>query len=113
MRELTPDENAAQEAAVEALKRLAQAIHRHPGTGQCRRLVRFIAGCYCGSDYPFDLTDLRALDKNLARDCLIYLAYDRLCIREIHEHLPGGEQSLHVWLRTYGIKRDSLNKVAS
>jgi hypothetical protein len=94
--------------AMEALGVIATAIRSHPGAGQTRRLVRFIAGCYNGSDYPFDLTDLRALDSPLVRACLDYLDYDRLSIEEIHHHLPGGEQTLHQWLRDYEIRVASL-----
>lgn len=89
--------------AMAALVLIVEAIRNHPGTGQSRRLVRFVAGCYNGSDYPFDLTELRGLDTCLANACLDYLDYDRLAIREIHHHLPGGEGTLHQWLYDYGV----------
>ena len=90
--------------AMEALDVIATTIQRHPGTGQTRRLVRFVASCYNGGDYPFDVSDLRGLDTALAQACLDYLDYDRLAIREIHHHLPGGERVLHQWLRNYDIR---------
>ena len=90
--------------AMEALDAIATAIRSHPGTGQARRLVRFVAGCYNGSDYPFDVTELRGLDTPLAQACLDYLDYDRLAVREIHHHLPGGELELHQWLRRYDVR---------
>jgi hypothetical protein len=43
-----------------------------------------------GSDYPFDLSDLRPLDTKLANACLDYLNYDRLGISDLEKHLPGG-----------------------
>jgi hypothetical protein len=89
--------------AIKALRLITSAIRSHPGTGQTRRLVRFVGGCYNGSDYPFDLTELRGLDAGLASACLDYLDYDRLAIREIHEHLPEGARTLHQWLRDYDI----------
>ena len=49
------------ERAMAALDVIVTAIRSHPGTGQAGRLVAFLAGVYCGSDYPFDLTDLPAL----------------------------------------------------
>jgi hypothetical protein len=55
------------------LSRIVTAVEEHPGTGQGRRLVRFLAGVYNGNDYPFDLTDLRALDTELASACIDYL----------------------------------------
>lgn len=90
--------------AMEALDVIATAIRSHPGTGQARRLVRFVAGCYNGSDYPFDVTELRGLDTPLAQACLDYLDYDRLAVHEIHHHLPGGELELHQWLRRYDVR---------
>jgi hypothetical protein len=90
--------------AIDALGVITNAIRNHPGAGQTRRLVRFVAGCYNGTDYPFDLTDLRALDTRLASACLDYLDYDRLFIREIHDHLHEGERTLHQWLRDYDIR---------
>ena len=54
----------------EALLIIETAIGNNPTSGQARRLVGFLAGIYNGSDYPFDLTDLRALDTWLANACL-------------------------------------------
>ena len=89
--------------AMDALKIIEAAIRENPGTGQVERLVRFLAGLYNGSDFPFDLTDLRALDTKLANACLDYLNYDRLAKREVHHHLEGGERELHAWMRAAGV----------
>lgn len=56
--------------AMSALALIEGAIRQNPTTGQARRLVCFLAGVYNGSDFPFDLTDLRALDTALANACL-------------------------------------------
>jgi hypothetical protein len=56
------------ERARAGLQRIVKVIEEHPGTGQARRLVRFLAGVYIGSDFPFDLTDLRISDTDLAND---------------------------------------------
>jgi len=69
---------AIMERARAALQTLETAIREHPRRGQTGRLVRFLAGVYKGSEFPFDLTDLRALDAELANACLDYLNYDRL-----------------------------------
>ena len=90
--------------AKEALQIIETAIGNNPTSGQAGRLVRFLAGLYNGSDYPFDLTDLRALDTRLANACLDYLNYDRLGKREVHRHLTGGDRRLHQWLEDYEIK---------
>jgi hypothetical protein len=66
-------------------------------------LVRFLAGVYNGNDYHFDLTDLRALDTELANACIGYLNYDRLGKVEVHKHLPGGGRQMNEWIRDRGI----------
>ena len=92
--------------AMDALKVIEKAIRENPGTGQANRLIRFVAGVYNGSDFPFDLTDLRALDTRLANACLDYLNYDRLGKREVHHHLSGGDRELHAWMRSAGVGFD-------
>jgi hypothetical protein len=101
---LENDTQAIMDRAQEALQIIETAIGNNPTSGQARRLVGFLAGVYNGSDYPFDLTDLRTLDTRLANACLDYLNYDRLGKREVHHHLTGGDRRLHQWLEDYGIK---------
>jgi hypothetical protein len=91
------------ERAVSALRVIESAIRRNPTTGQARRLVWFLAAVYNGSQFPFDLTELRALDTELANACLDYLNYDRLGHREVHRHLSSGERELHRWIDDYRI----------
>ncbi len=91
------------ERGMSALRIIESAIRRNPTTGQARRLVSFLAALYNGSDFPFDLAELRALDTELANACLDYLNYDRLGRREVHRHLSRGERELHRWIDDYGI----------
>ena len=91
------------ERGMSALRVIENAIRRNPTTGQARRLVWFLAAVYNGSEFPFDLTELRALDTELANACLDYLNYDRLGRREVHRHLSCGERELHRWIEDYGI----------
>jgi hypothetical protein len=94
-----------QAQAVAALEVIITAVRAHPGTGQARRLVQFLAGVYCGSDYPFDLSELRGLETKLANACLDYLNYDRLGIRDLDRHLGGyGRRELRGWIRQYEIR---------
>ena len=86
-----------------ALQRITKAIETNSGTGQSRRLVRFLAGVYNGSDFPFDLTDLRVLDIELANACIDYLNYDRLAKAEVHTHLPGGGKQMQAILHNAGV----------
>ena len=66
--------------------------------------MRFLAGVYNGGDYPFDLTDLRALDAELVNACIDYLNYDRLAKAEVHTHLPEGGQQMQWFLTQHGIR---------
>jgi len=91
----------------EPLQVIEAAINTHPTTGGAKRLVRFLAGLYNGQDHPFDLSELRGLDTNLANACLGYLNYDRLGIKEVHKHLANGDRDLHRWLEEYGIEPTS------
>ena len=97
------DEGEIVTRAMAALRRIEEAIEAHPGTGQARRLVKFLAGVYNGEDYPFDLGELRALDTELANACLDYLNYDRLGKREVHKHLTNGDHDLHRWMERYDL----------
>lgn len=62
-------------------------------TGQSRTIVRFLAGLYNGSAYPFDLTDLRAIDDKLFEDCMALLRMDaRHCVQEVHNYFDDGSR---------------------
>lgn len=98
------DTDEIMERARTGLLTIVRAIEEHPGTGQARRLVRFLAGVYNGSDYPFDLTDLRALDTELANACIDYLNYDRLAKAEVHTHLPHGGLQMQRFISDYGVQ---------
>ena len=100
---LARDEGEIVNRAMAALRQIEDAVEAHPGTGQARRLVKFLAGVYNGEDYPFDLAELRALDIELANACLDYLNYDRLGKREVHKHLQNGDRDLHRWLERYDL----------
>jgi hypothetical protein len=104
MDSLSRDEGEITRHALAALRVIEDAIRNHPDTGGARRLVQFVAGLYNGQDYPFDLTELRGLDTALANACLDYLNYDRLGIKEVHEHLENGDRDLHRWLKEYRIE---------
>jgi len=107
---LEHDLEQIQERARPALRIIETAIREHPGTGQARRLVQFLAAIYNGYDYAFDLTELRVLDTELANACLDYLNYDRLAKAEVHRHLSGGDRELWQWIRYHRVPpRLSLN----
>jgi hypothetical protein len=101
---LDRDLAAIKTRAMDALQTIEKAINDHPTTGGAKRLVRFLAGLYNGQDYPFDLSELRVLDTNLANACLDYLNFDRLGVAEVHKHLANGARDLHRWLEEYRIE---------
>lgn len=98
------DTHEIMERARTGLQRIVKAIEEHPGTGQSRRLVHFLAGIYNGYEFHFDLTDLRALDTELANACIDYLGYDRLSKAEVHTHLPGGGQQMQWFIAQHNIR---------
>lgn len=53
--------------------------------------ARFLAGLYNGQAYPFDLTELRALDADLFEHCLAVLRLDNRPKVEIHQYFPDGQ----------------------
>jgi hypothetical protein len=92
------------ERARTSLQVIVKAIEEHPGTGQTGRLVRFLAGVYNGHEFPFDLTDLRSLDTELANACIDYLNYDRLAKAEVHTHLPDGGRQMEWFIAQQRIR---------
>jgi hypothetical protein len=98
------DTNEIMERARTSLETIVKAIEEHPGTGQTGRLVRFLAGVYNGNEFPFDLTDLRVLDTELANACINYFNYDRLAKAEVHTHLPDGGRQMQWFIAQYRIR---------
>jgi hypothetical protein len=96
--------NEIMERAMVGLQKIVKAIEENPGTGQTGRLARFLAGVYNGNEFPFDLTDLRVLDAELANACIDYLNYDRLAKAEVHTHLPDGGRQMQWFIAKHGIR---------
>ncbi len=73
----------------EALIRLWNVTQRHDaGTSGARRAALVLLGLYNGPRFPFDLTDLRAVDTNIMNDALSVISEDaRRCQREVHSWL--------------------------
>jgi hypothetical protein len=101
---LERDLTAIKSRALLGLHTIEDVIRTRPTSGQAKSLVRFLAGIYNGQNYPFDLTELRGLDIELANACLDYLNYDRLGEKELHEHLTNGADDLKHWLKDHGIE---------
>lgn len=84
VRQLAEYRDEASIRGVVALQVLVKTIQRNPGTGQVRRLVLFLAGLYNGPQFPFDMTELRGLDRDLRDACLDVLELDTYGQKEIH-----------------------------
>lgn len=105
----------------DALIRLWNVTQRHDaGTSGARRAALVLLGLYNGPRFPFDLTELRAVDTNIQRDALAVISEDaRRCQREVHSWLnvltgrvDFGERFEHLaWkFRVKGrCKRDALS----
>lgn len=90
-------------AGLAALERLLERVAQHWHTGQSRRIVAFLAGLYNGTDYPFDLTELRAVDRDIAEDCLALLALDARGLKEVHRYVENGDEKWAAMIADYGL----------
>ncbi|EHP44228.1 hypothetical protein OR16_04602 [Cupriavidus basilensis OR16] len=61
-------------------------------TGQAGIVARFLAGLYNGTNFPFDLTELRGLDADLFEHCLAVLRLDNRPKVEVHRYFTDGDE---------------------
>lgn len=59
-------------------------------TGQSGVVAKFLLGIYNGTRFPFNLSELRRLDRSLFNQCIQVLAMDFQPEREIHECVNEG-----------------------
>lgn len=90
-------------AGVKALQRLLPIAQRD--TGQSARVARLLLGCYNGSRFPFDLTNLRSLDYSLLEDCLAVLRMDANLYQEVHQYFPNGSQVFEKLAADWGFEK--------
>lgn len=90
-----------EDCGMQALRRLW--LHANGGTGQCKWTAAFLLGLYNGYRFPFNLTNFRALDGELFRDCLAVLILDSTPRREIHELLGVGNEPFEALARFWGV----------
>lgn len=70
-------------------------------TGQCITVRRFLLGLYNGHRFPFELTTLRGLDKNIYDDVINVINLDaRATLREIHQYIDNGGYLFESWAAT-------------
>lgn len=106
--EMLAERNARQARAgaegVPALRRLVEVAQCD--TGQARVVGRFLLGLWNGSDYTFDLTELRSLDAELHDDCMAVLRLDQYPVQEVHQYIEGGDRIWNGLRERYTTERD-------
>ena len=95
-------DNRGRMGQMEALRRLWAIANGH--SGQCRIVAGFLLGLYNGEEYPFDLTDFRALDREIFIDCLAVLALDYHPEQEVHVRLGVPGDRFAQLAKTWGIR---------
>lgn len=73
-------------------------------SGQCRYVAEFLLGLYNGPRFPFDLTSLRALDTDIAQDCLAALKLDATGLKEVHRWLNEPSEAFEQLATDWGIE---------
>ncbi|MCD2452475.1 hypothetical protein GO003_018995 [Methylicorpusculum oleiharenae] len=96
MREYREECQAVISQGEPALIRLVEVAKND--TGQSLKIRRFLLGLYNGYDNPFDLTQLRGLDKLLFEDCMSVLRLDaRVTAQEVHCYVHDGDALFESW----------------
>jgi hypothetical protein len=95
---------AAQAKAAQALLRLVELAERSD-TGQAGRVAGFLASCFDGSRFPFDLFDLRALDVDISDDALACIDALRWGKADLYRLLPDGERRMSALITNWEIKQ--------
>ena len=81
------EDRIAGEAALRRLLPVAMG-----NSGQSRRVACLLLGCYNGTRFPFDLTNLRSLDYEIVDDVLAVLRMDSNAYQEVHRYFENGGQ---------------------
>lgn len=59
-------------------------------SGQSRRVAAVLLGCYNGTRFPLDLTNLRSLDYPIMEDVIAVLRMDANAQQEVHCYFERG-----------------------
>jgi hypothetical protein len=82
------DRKRAHELGQPALARLYRVACGD--SGQCRYIARFLLGLYNGTRFPFDLSNFRAIDRELFDDCMLVMNMDASAMQSVHEYIEDG-----------------------
>jgi len=73
-------------------------------TGQARRVASFLAACYNATAFPWDPSDLRAVDISISTDMLICLDAVRWGQADLHTRVPRGAGRLPRLIKARGMR---------
>ena len=96
----------AQVQAAHAFDRLL-SIAQDSDTGQARRIAGFLASTYNGTNYPFDLFELRAVEIEISDAMLLCLDALRWGKADLYTLVPDGEARLHAIFKDWQIQPTS------
>ncbi|HHH9441355.1 TPA: hypothetical protein ACP32N_003294 [Pseudomonas aeruginosa] len=82
-------------------------------SGQCRYVARFLAGCYDGVRYPFDLTDLRCLDPELFLDCIATMRLLYESREAVQTNVAGGDEVFRRLISDWSIEEYASASIRS
>ncbi|AXV99238.1 hypothetical protein CJO80_27180 (plasmid) [Ralstonia solanacearum] len=105
----TPGQRAAEiraqdrDAGLDSLAYLLTVAERD--SGQSGIVARFLVGLYNGTDYPFNLTELRTLDEDLFEHCLAVLRLDNTPAVEVNEYFPDGQARWRRLIKQWGLDK--------
>jgi hypothetical protein len=94
---------AAQGGAAQAFARLL-VLAETRDTGQARRIAKFLASCYNGQAYPFDVFELRAVDVEISDDMLLCLDALRWAKSDLHALVPDGDRRMRSVCESWGLR---------
>lgn len=103
-----PDEyqtrsRAATLAGAQAFARLLQLAEERD-SGQIGRIVRFLAATYDGRAFPFDVSELRAVDVAISDNMLQCLDALRWGRADLHTLVPDGDRRTHAVIARWGLR---------
>lgn len=104
------DKDIIETRGAAALQRLYQVACGH--LKECRPIAAFLLGLYNGERFPFDLTDLRAIDDVLFDDCMMVLRMDaRVMRQEVHDYFDGGTKKFETLAENWAIEDAASTRI--
>jgi hypothetical protein len=73
-------------------------------SGQIARIARFLAACYNGRAFPFDLFEIRAVDVAISDDMLCCLDALRWGRADLHTLIPDGDARVRAVIERWGLR---------